>query len=263
MNESEKNLARYQRQMVFAPLGLIGQRSLLAKRVLVVGVGGLGSWSANLLARSGVGMLRLVDGDCVQLDNLHRQDMYDQADAAEETPKVQAAASYLRKANSQVVLDARQEKLDKDNIASLADGMDLILDGTDNFATRFIINDYAVKMSRPWIFAGVVGAEAQVMTIAPPHTPCLRCISQTPPPPCVDPNCRIAGVLGPAVAMIASIQAMEAIKILSGNSLACSPYLLKIDLWKNEIQRLDVGQSCADYDCPCCKRRQFDYLEAQ
>ena len=261
MSESKHNLARYERQMVFAPLGLAGQRSLLQKSVLIVGVGGLGSWAASLLARAGVGRLRLVDDDSVQVSNLHRQAMYDEADAAEGMPKVVAAAARLRKTNSQVRIEPCQQRLDKQNIAALAEGMDLILDGTDNFGTRFIINDYAVKMHVPWVFAGVVGAEAQIMTIAPPATPCLRCISETPPPPCVDPACRVTGVLGPAVAMIASMQAMEAIKILAGHAETTSPYLLKLDLWKNDIQRIDVKQSCSQTDCPCCKRRQFDYLE--
>ncbi len=139
--------------------------------------------------------------------------------------------------------------------------MDLSLDGRDNYATRFIINDYPTKKHVPWVVAGVVGAEEQSVTAAPAATPCLRCISETPPPPCVDPACRVAGVLGPPVAMIASMQAMEAIKILAGHAETISPYLLKIDLWKNDIQRIDVKQSCSQSNCPCCKRRQFDYLE--
>jgi molybdopterin/thiamine biosynthesis adenylyltransferase len=161
-----------------------------------------------------------------------------------------------------VTIEPREERLDKDNIEELAAGADVILDGTDNFASRFVINDYAVKTGRPWVFAGVVGAEAQTMTIIPGRTPCLRCISDTPPPPCVDPSCRVAGVLGPAVAAIAAIQAMEAIKILAGRLDETSPYLTKFNLWTNDFQRIDAARACANVDCPCCKQRHFEYLDA-
>ncbi|RPI59494.1 MAG: HesA/MoeB/ThiF family protein, partial [Planctomycetaceae bacterium] len=229
MSMESRNLSRYERQMVFAPLGLAGQRTLLGRKALIVGVGGLGSWVSELLARAGVGLLRLVDDDTVQMSNIHRQAMYDMADAANGTPKVLAAAQRLRRMNDQTVIETRQDRLTKDNIARLAAGMDLIIDGSDNFAARFLVNDWSVKTGTPWIFAGVVGAEAQTMTIVPPGA-CLRCVSDTPPPPCVDPSCRIAGVLGPAVAAIAAIEALEAMKILSGNVESASPYLTKIDL---------------------------------
>lgn len=248
--------------MVFEHLGLDFQRALLSKKVAIVGVGGLGSWTAELLARAGVGHLRLIDDDRVNLDNLHRQAMYSQADAAAGLAKVDAAARRLGELNSQVSVEPIGDRVGRDNIEGLLGGVDLVLDGTDNFASRFVINDYCIRQSLPWIFAGVVGAEAQTMTIIPPHTPCLRCISESPPPPCIDPSCRIAGVLGPAVSMIASIQAVEAVKVLSGNRAAASPYLLKIDLWRNALQRIDVAAACEGNDCPCCKGRQFDYLES-
>jgi len=137
----------------------------------------------------------------------------------------------------------------------------LILDGTDNFATRYLINDYAVKSGRPWVFAGVVGTEAQTMTIVPGRTPCLRCVLDSPPPACADPSCRSAGVLGPAVAAVAALQAAEAMKILSGRIDEISPYLLKFDIWENRIQRIDVRAACGSVDCPCCKHRDFEFLE--
>ncbi len=261
MSDDSQNLSRYERQMMFGPLGLAGQRRLAAGRALVVGVGGLGSWTAQLLARGGVGRLRLVDDDRVELINVHRQGLYDESDAREERLKVQAAQRHLARMNSQVQVEAIPCKLTADNIAELAHGMDLILDGSDNFAVRFIINDYCVRHSLPWVMAGVVASEGQVMAIRPPATPCLRCVYDTPAPPCADPSCRLAGVLGPAVAAISAIQAMEAIKILSGAAQAASPCLVKLDLWAGTIQRLDLKQAKRP-DCPCCAGGRMDYLEA-
>jgi adenylyltransferase/sulfurtransferase len=251
-------MLRYDRQMAFPHLGAEGQRRLMSGRALIVGVGGLGSWVAELLARAGVGFLRLVDGDKVDLTNIHRQAMFTEADAAAGRFKAEAAAEYLKRTNVNVSVEAVAERLDAGNVARLARGVDLIIDGTDNFAARFVINDYAVKTGMPWIFAGVVGAESQTMTIMPGRTACLRCVFDSPPPPCVDPSCRTAGVLGPAVAAIASIEALEAMKILAGRAGDVSPYLLKMDLWRNTLQRIDAA---ANSNCPCCKKRQFDFLE--
>lgn len=257
----QPDLTRYHRQIVFDQLGLDGQRKLAAGRVLIVGVGGLGSWAAELLARAGAGMIRLVDSDVVDLSNLHRQALYDETDAAEKPSKVDAAAARLRQINSEVCVEPVAARVDAANIESLATDVDLILDGTDNFATRFLINDAAVKLGRPWIFAGAVGAEAQIMTIVPGRTPCLRCVLDTPPPPCRDPNCRSFGVLGPIVAAVASFQAAEAIKILTGQLDAISPYLTKFDLWTNAMSRIDVATAAADTPCPCCKEGEFEFLE--
>jgi len=252
---------RYARQMIFSGLGLAAQRRLMGSRAVVVGVGGLGSWTAELLARAGVGLLRLVDDDCVDLTNLHRQALYDQDHAAAALPKVTAAAQRLACINDQVAVEPVVARLDNTNIAHLAGDMDLILDGTDNFAARFVINDYAVKTRTPWIFTGAVAAEGQVMTVIPPHTPCLRCLFDAPPPPCVDPACRVAGALGPAVAMMSAMQAAEAVKILAGQSQHASPHLTKINLWDNTVQQIDVAQACDRTTCPCCAMGHYDYLE--
>lgn len=260
MNNETQDLSRYERQMVFGPLGLAGQRLIRQSKALIVGVGGLGSWSSQLLTRFGVGTIRLVDDDRVALNNLHRQCLYNEEEQG--AYKVHIAARKLTKFNSQVTVEPLEQRLTAENIDELAAGMDIILDGTDNFAARFVINDYCIKNNLPWIFAGAVGAEAQIMTILPGKTACLRCISETPPPPCVDPSCRIAGVLGPTVATIASMQAMEAVKILSGNAAAISPYLVKLDLWTNQYQRIDATAASQNVDCPCCKQRKFEYLEA-
>jgi adenylyltransferase/sulfurtransferase len=253
------NMARFQRQIVYAPLGLEGQKRLAAGRVLILGVGGLGSWSAELLARAGVGMLRLVDDDKVDLTNIHRQGLFDEQDASAAALKVHAAAARLARINSRCKVEPIVARADRSNIATLAEGMALVLDGTDNFATRFVVNDYCVKAALPWVFAGVVGAEGQVLTIPPGGRPCLRCVFDQPPPPCADPSCRSAGVLGPAVAAIAAMQAAEAVKILAGQSAHISPYLTKLDLWTNRLQRIDAVKAAAD--CPCCKHGVYDFLE--
>ena len=252
---------RYTRQMVFSGIALGGQRKLMASRALVVGVGGLGSWTAELLARAGVGSLRLVDDDRVDLTNLHRQALYDQDAAAAAGLKVAAAARRLARINDQVAVEAIDARCDAGTIAELARDVDVIIDGTDNFASRFVINDYAVKTRTPWIFAGVVAAEGQIMTVATPRTPCLRCLFEAPPPPCVDPACRTAGVLGPAVAVMSALQACEAVKLLAGAPEAASPYLTKLDLWANTVQQIHAARACAKTTCPCCNQGHYDYLD--
>ncbi len=247
--------------MIFPPLGPAGQEKLAASEVLIIGVGGLGSWISELLARAGVGRLRLVDDDRVDFTNLHRQAMYNEDDARAKRPKVIAAAEHLKQINSETAVEPIEARLDRHNIEKFAGSACLLIDGTDNFAARFVINDFAVKTNRPWIFAGVVGAEAQIMTIVPGQTACLRCIFDAPPPPCMDPTCRSAGVLGPAVAVIASMQATEAIKILSGHADKASGYLTKMDLWENTLQRIDAAAAAKKTNCPCCRQRIFEYLE--
>ena len=222
---------RYHRQTVYANLGLAGQRRLASGAVLIVGVGALGCAAADALARAGVGRIRLVDDDVVTLENLHRQTLFDEADAAARTPKVLAAQRRLARVNGDCRVETAAVRLTAANAAELADGMDLVVDGTDNFATRFVINDLCVRDGRAWVFAGVVGAEAQTMTIVPGRSACLRCVFDAPPPVCQDPTCRSAGVLGPAVMAISGLQSMEALKILAGRTDAISPYLTKFDLW--------------------------------
>jgi len=250
--ETDRSM-RYVRQTVFAPLGETGQHALARSRVMILGAGGLGSNLAALLARAGVGTLRIVDDDVVDWTNIHRQALYDEADAGAATPKAVAAAAHIRRLNSTVTVEPVVQRVREGNIAELADGADVILDGTDNFPARFLLNDYAVAHGVPWVFAGAVGCEAQTMTIVPGRTACLRCIYDSAPPDGVQPTCRTHGVLGPVVSAIASIQALEAIKILTGQLDRVSPYLLKIDLWTNQIQRFNAARAAADGNCPCCK----------
>lgn len=253
--------ARYARQVAFGALGEEGQRRLRLGRALIVGVGGLGSWTAEILARAGVGLLRLADDDVVERGNLHRQALYDEDDAAGARPKALAAAARLRKINADVRVEPAVERVDAGTIARLADGVGVILDGTDNFAARFLINDYAVKHNRPWVFTGVVGAEGQVMPILPGRTPCLRCLYDCPPSAHDELAPRALGVLGPAVAALAAAQAAEALKILAGRLDAVRSGLTKLDLWRNTSRRLDAGGAAGAADCVCCKQRRFEYLE--
>ncbi len=256
-------LARYERQLRFAPLGVEGQRRLAGSSALLVGCGALGSHVADLLVRAGVGRLRIADRDFLELSNLQRQTLFDEQDLAAELPKAVAAAATLARINSQVVVEPIVADLDHRNIAELAAGVDLILDGSDNFAVRFLINDLAVRDSIPWIFAGVVGAAGQTMTILPGETPCLRCLMSEPPAAGEAPTCETAGILGPAVATIAALQAGEALKILSGNRQAASRWLTIVDLWENRLRQIDVSALRNQTDCPACRRREFSWLSGE
>jgi len=246
--------------MRFPPLGEEGQRRLASARVLICGCGALGSVIANTLVRAGVGAVRIVDRDFVELSNLARQVLFDEADAAAGLPKAVAAAEKLRGINSSVEIEPIVADVNHTNIERFCEGVDVILDGTDNFETRFLINDAAVKNGLPWIYGGCVGAEGQTMTIIPGQTPCLRCLMESCPPPGSTPTCDTAGILGPIVGAIASIEAMEAIKILSGNRDAVSRQLTVVDLWQNRIKQVDVSRLRDQVDCPACKRGEFPWL---
>ena len=209
-------LDRYSRQIRFPQLGEAGQRALLKSRVTLCGCGALGTVLANHLARAGVGSIRIIDRDFIETHNLQRQILFDEDDVAQNLPKAEAAARKLRAINSTITIEPVVTDLDHTNILDLVGDADLILDGTDNFETRYLINDAAVKLNKPWIYGGVIGSEGQTMTIVPGKTPCLRCLIETAPPPGMTPTCETAGVLGPAVAVIASFEAIEAIKLLAG-----------------------------------------------
>ncbi len=224
---------------VFRRLGEEGQRRLGQSRALLCGCGALGSTIANLLVRAGVGTLRIVDRDFVELSNLQRQSLFDEADARAGLPKAVAAAEKLRTINSTVAVEPIVADIEPANIERFCEGMDVILDGTDNFETRFLLNDAAVKLGLPWVYGGCVGAEGQTMTILPGETACLRCLMPECPAPGSTATCETAGILGPIVGVIASIEAAEAMKILSGNRQAVSRELTVVDLWQNETSRRD------------------------
>jgi molybdopterin-synthase adenylyltransferase len=256
-------MERYIRQTRFAPLGEEGQRQMMAGRALVCGCGALGSTIVNLLVRAGVGMVRIVDRDFVEASNLQRQVLFDEEDAKNGVPKAVAAADKLRRINSTIAIEPVVADVNPANIQKLCDGIDVILDGTDNFETRFLLNDVSVKNVIPWIYGGCVGAEGQSMTILPGKTPCLRCLMETCPPLGSTPTCDTTGILGPIVGVIASLQAMEAIKILSGNRAAVSKTLTAVDLWSGRIRQIDVQKLRETIDCPTCKKNEFSWLSGR
>lgn len=235
----------------------------MASRALICGCGALGSVLANTLARAGVGHLRIVDRDFVELNNLQRQVLYDESDVAAGLPKAVAAEQRLKTINSQIEVEAVVTDLDHTNISQLLQGVQLILDGTDNFETRFLLNDASVKFGIPWVYGGCIGAEGQTMTILPGETPCLRCLMQEAPPPGTTPTCDTAGILGPIVNVIASWQAAEAIKILSGHRDSINRTLTVVELWDNRVRQIKLDSLLENQDCPTCGRREFPWLDGQ
>lgn len=255
------DLARYVRQMRYPPLGEEGQRRLADSTVLLVGCGALGSVLADTLVRAGVGKLRLVDRDFLELNNLQRQVLYDEADVAAGIPKAIAAAEKLRRINGQVEIEPHVADFDAGVAESLAAGADLLLDGTDNFETRFLLNDLSVQRGVPWVYGGCIGAEGQSMSILPGETACLTCLMGDAPPPGTTATCDTAGILAPIIHVIASIQATETLKILSGNRAAVSRDLAVVDLWQNRMHRMRLDGLRERGDCPTCGRREFPWLE--
>lgn len=256
-------LARYSRQTLFPPLGVEGQRRLLESQALIVGCGALGTVVANTLARAGVGRLRIVDRDFVELSNLQRQVLFDEDDAAAAMPKAVVAAEKLRRVNSQIEIEPIVADVDHANIEALCRGVQVILDATDNFEIRFLINDAALKWDIPWVYGGCLGAEGQTMTIVPGVTPCLRCLMSESPPPGTTPTCDTAGILAPIIGVIASMESLEAIKILSGRADAISRTLNIIELWDNRLRQVNVSGLRDAVDCPACQRREFPWLDGQ
>jgi molybdopterin-synthase adenylyltransferase len=254
--------SRYARQMRFAPLGRQGQERLLASRALVVGCGALGAVIANTLARAGVGKLRIVDRDFLELNNLQRQVLYDEDDVAAGLPKAVAAKNRLARINSQIQIEEHVADVDHTNIERLLAGVDCLVDGTDNFETRFLLNDAAVKLGIPWIYGGCLGAEGQTLTILPGQTPCLRCLMPDPPPPGSTPTCDSAGILATIIGVVASLEANEALKILSGHAELASRTWQVMDLWDNTLRQIKVDSAKAA-DCACCVRREFPWLAGE
>lgn len=259
----DAQLARYARQVRFAPLGEEGQRRLLDSRALVVGCGALGTVLANTLVRAGVGATRIVDRDFVETNNLQRQVLFDEDDVAQQLPKAEAAARKLRRINSAVNVEPVVADLDHTNVLECCAGVDCIVDGTDNFETRFLLNDAACKLGIPWIYGGCVAAEGMTMTILPGDTPCLRCLMPEPPPAGAAATCDTAGILGPVVNVVASLQAAEALKVLSGNRQAVNRTWTTIELWENRIRQVQLGTLRESADCPACQRGEYEWLSGR
>lgn len=253
-------MTRYNRQEVLAKIGPEGQARLAKARVLLVGCGALGSVSAEMLTRAGVGFLRIADRDLVELSNLQRQVLFDERDAAEGLPKAVAAERRLRQINQDVKIDARVVDVNAGNIESLAD-VDLMVDGTDNVSTRYLLNDLAVRNGLPWVYGGCVGTEGRVWGIWPGRTACLRCVFPEPPKADELKTCDTAGVLGPAAAIVGAQQAATAIRfIVEGESAGKeSAGLISFDAWTSEIRTMVSATRKAD-GCPCCGERKFPFL---
>lgn len=257
------NLDRYIRQMRFAPFGEQGQQKLLQSRALICGCGALGSVIANTLVRAGVGKVRIVDRDYLELNNLQRQVLYDEDDVAAGLPKAIAAQNRLQRINSEIEIEAIVADVDHTNIERLLDGVDVLVDGLDNFETRFLLNDAALNFNVPWVYGGCIGAEGQTMTILPGETACLRCLMSETPPPGSTPTCDSAGIMGPVINVIASLQSMEAIKILSGHREATSRKLTVIDVWDSTLRQVKLDGLRDSSDCPACKHRDFPWLRGE
>ncbi len=249
---------RYSRQILFSGIGETGQQSLLDARVAVLGCGALGSFQAGALARAGIGYLRIIDRDYVELSNLQRQWLFDESDAEQGLPKAIAAARHLAAANSDIQIEPLVADLTPSNVAELLGGVQLILDGSDNFEARYLLNDYCVSQGVPWIYGAAVGSYGISMPVMPGSTACLRCIYPEPPAG-AQPTCETAGVLGPVTALIASLQVSEALKMLCGAEP--SRRITTVDVWSGEIRQ--VSQPGPGEDCPACARREFPHLAGE
>jgi molybdopterin-synthase adenylyltransferase len=248
---------RYSRQVLFSGIGLEGQRKLTASRITIVGCGATGSVLASLLARAGVGTIRIIDRDYVEPSNLQRQSLFDEADAAESLPKAIAAARKIAAFNSQIVVEPHVADLMPTNIEALFEGAQLILDGTDNFETRYLINDFAVKNSLPWIYTAAVGRYGVTLNVLPGKSACLACIFADPPQGTFE-TCETAGILNSAVNLVASIAATEAVKLLVGADEWLRHTLLSFDVWRNE--RAEIAADKPRPDCRVCGAHEFAHL---
>ncbi len=250
---------RYSRQRRFAPVGDEGQQRLASSRVAIVGCGALGTHLAQHLVRGGVGFVRLCDRDVVEWNNLQRQVLFDESDVTSCVPKAPAAAAKLRAINHTVDVEPRVVEVDATNVRGLIADVDLVLDGTDNLATRFLLNEACVAEDKPWVYAGVIGSRGMVMPIRPGTSACFACLLPGLPEPESDETCETAGVIGPAVAVIAGLEAAEAFKILTGRHDALAPGLAIVDIWENDHR---IVRPPRRSDCRVCAKREFLHLES-
>ncbi|HYP30197.1 MAG TPA: ThiF family adenylyltransferase [Blastocatellia bacterium] len=251
---------RYSRQILFEGIGAAGQAALAASRVVIIGCGALGAVQAETLARAGVGALVLVDRDFVEESNLQRQVMFEERDALDRLPKAEAAASRLRRVNSLIKVEPVVSDVNFENVEEIIAGADLVLDGTDNFETRFLINDACVKNGIPWIYGAAVGSYGLTMTIIPNVTPCLRCVLEDLPEPGSSPTCDTSGVIMPVVSIVASLQAAEAMKVLTNNLDRLHRSLVRLDVWDLQVSRTDLSDYGDRSACPACGKGQFEFL---
>lgn len=256
MNTAERE--RYSRQILFSGIGEAGQENLLRARAAIVGCGALGTFHAAALARAGIGHITIIDRDYVEPSNLQRQWLFEESDAAEALPKAAAAERRLAQINSSVQVRGVVADLTASNVAELLAGAQVILDGTDNFDTRYLINDFAVSRGIPWIYGAAVGSYGLTMPVLPDRTACLRCVYPDPPQG-VQPTCETAGVLNVIASAVASLQVGEALKILCGRADLVQARITTVDIWQGGVRQIEMPRR--DPDCPACGHRQFPYLE--
>ncbi len=249
---------RYSRQILFNGIGEGGQRRLTAARVLIVGCGALGSAHAESLARAGVGHLRIVDRDFVEPSNLQRQTMFTENDAEKRLPKAIAASNHLRQINSEIEIEPYVTDVNYSNIEQLIDGCDVVIDGTDNFATRYLINDACVKHNVTWIYGAAVGSYGVTMTIRPHQTACLRCLFEESPPAASAPTCDTSGVIMPIINIVSAVQVTETLKLLTERIEDLHGSLMQFDVWRNEWRR--IGTGAPRPDCPTCGLARYETL---
>ncbi len=254
-------IERYSRQILFSGIGEAGQQRLLQSRAAIIGCGALGSAHAESLARAGVGRLRIIDRDFVESSNLQRQTMFTEHDAAERMPKAVAAANHIREINQEIEVEAEIADVNHSNVETLISECDVVLDGTDNFATRYLINDACVKHSINWIYGAAVGSYGVTMTIQPHQTPCLRCVFEEAPPAASAPTCDTAGVIMPIISIVAAVQVAEALKLLVGNTEDLHKSLMQFDVWRNEWRKINPGPRSEE--CPTCAKGLFKTLEPE
>jgi molybdopterin-synthase adenylyltransferase len=253
-------LERYSRQILFDGIGKEGQQRLLKSRVLIIGCGALGSAQAESLARAGIGRLRIVDRDFVECSNLQRQTMFTERDAEERLPKAIAAANHIREINGEIETEPEIVDVNQSNIERLITDCELVLDGTDNFATRYLLNDACVKHKVNWIYGAAVGSYGVSLTIRPHKTPCLRCVFEEAPPAASAPTCDTSGVIMPIINVVAAIQVSEALKLLTGHIEKLHQSLMQFDVWRNEWRKINPGKPLPE--CPTCGLGRYDGLQA-
>ncbi|MGR3178244.1 MAG: ThiF family adenylyltransferase, partial [Candidatus Anammoxibacter sp.] len=260
MKSDNYDMERYSRQILFENIGIEGQKKLRDKYAVIAGCGALGSVIASSLVRGGIGRLKIIDRDFVDESNLQRQMLFDEDDVSNDLPKAIAAKNKLQKINSSIVIEAVVSDINYSNVEELTKGADIVLDGLDNFETRFLLNDCCVKHKIPWIYGACVGSSGLTMNVIPDITPCLRCIFETLPPSGTSPTCDTDGIIAPIANIIASIQVTEAFKILTDNLDAINRTLIRIDVWDCKYDKINVETAKDVSDCPVCKNANFEFL---
>jgi adenylyltransferase/sulfurtransferase len=259
----DQSLERYSRQILSQHIGEECQKVLMGSCAVVVGCGALGTVSSSYLTRAGIGQIRIIDRDFIEESNLQRQILFGENDIAEGLPKAIAAQRKLRQINTGITIEGIVTDVNYANIEELTKDADIIIDGTDNFETRFLINDFCIKSNIPWIYGACIGSRGLTMNIVPSKTPCLRCVFETMPQLGTFPTCDTAGVIGPIAGIIGSIQATEVIKILTGKHESANKTLIEIDVWDTKVKQIDVSELMGLNDCPTCKLHKYSYLEAE